>query len=108
MPDPSCEPLRSLEALTEAASAAAAKGEWNIVEAYYRRREAVLAHTALQPDALARVQALDQEVTDRARLAQAGVASLLQNATIIRQRLKGLRQWNGGGASDSGTIERHI
>lgn len=104
----SFEPLHTLEELTEAASVAAAKGQWNVVEAYYRQREALLVQAALRPDALARVQALDREVADRARLAQAGVESLLKNATMIRQRLRGLRQWNGGEASDSGTIERHI
>lgn len=105
---PSTEPIETLEGLTEAASAAAAKGEWNAVAAYYQRREMVLAQTTLSSDTLARVQALDQEVGERARLAQAGVASLLQNATVIRQRLQGLRQWNGGASEDSGTIEKHV
>ena len=98
----------TLETLTEAASVAAAKGEWSVVEAYYQQRETLLGQAFDSPDALARVQALDQEVGERVRLAQAGIASLLNNAMLIRQRLKGLRQWNGGGSSDSGTIERHI
>lgn len=104
----SFDPLDTLEELTEAASVAAAKGEWNTVADCYRRRETILGQSVLSPEVLARVQTLDYEVAERARLAQAGVAALLQNATVIRQRLQGLRQWNGGVFSDSGTIERHI
>lgn len=98
----------TIEALSEAASGAAARGEWNLVADYYRQRETLLGQSPLQADVLARIQALDQDVSDRARLAQAGVESLLLNATLIRQRLKGLRQWTGGESSDSGTIERHL
>lgn len=98
----------TLEELTEAASVAAAKGEWNLVEAYYRQRETVLAQPALRPEVLTKVLALDRAVAERARLAQAGLESLMQNAALIRQRLKGLRQWNGAPSSDSGTMTRHI
>lgn len=98
----------TLKELTEAASVAAAKGEWNRVEAYYRQRETVLEQASEHLETLARIQTLDRDVAERARLAQAGIVSVLGNAMLIRQRLKGLRQWNGGGSSDSGTIERHI
>ncbi|MEC4889519.1 MAG: hypothetical protein RI101_05610 [Nitrospira sp.] len=108
MERPSSDQAGTLEEITEAASVAAARGEWNLVAAHYQRRETVLAQSALQPEALARVQALDREVAERARLAQAGVMSLLEHALVIRQRLQGLRQWNGGASAGSGTIEKHV
>lgn len=108
MERPSSEPSGTLEELTAAARAAAVKGEWNVVAACYQRRETMLEQPVLPPEALARVQALDRDVAERARLAQAGVKVLLQNATVIRQRLQGLRQWNGGVSSGSGTIEKQV
>lgn len=88
---PSEEPT-TVEHLTEAAYAAAVKGEWNIVEAYYRQREAVLRKSVLPDEVVARVQALDREVAERARLAQVGVAASLRDVALWRRRLEEFRR----------------
>ncbi|MCS6897509.1 MAG: hypothetical protein NZM29_06000, partial [Nitrospira sp.] len=63
----------TLERLTEAAYVAALKGEWNVVEACYRQRETVLKESEVTDAVLARVQAMDQEIAERAKVAQAAV-----------------------------------
>ena len=59
---------------------------------------------AISPEALARVRTIDRQIEMQARVAQAGLASLMGDAARIRQRLKGLRQGQGALSSDSGTI----
>lgn len=98
----------SIESVTEAAGAAAARGEWNRVVEYYQQRESLLPLAVLAPEALTRVQHLDRHIQEQIKVAQAGILALLDEAARIRQRIQGLRQWNGGLSSDSGTIERHI
>ncbi|MEQ1792869.1 MAG: hypothetical protein ABL970_01655 [Nitrospira sp.] len=98
----------TLESVTEAAGLAAANGEWDRVAQYYLQRESLLAHARLSPEALARVMAVDRCVAEQATVAQAGLASLLEEAARTRQRIQGLRQWNGATSLDSGTIERHL
>lgn len=100
--------IPTIESVTEAAGMAAARGEWNRVVEYYHQRESLLPLSALSPEALARVQNLDRSIQERIKVAQAGIAALLDEAARTRQRLHELRQWNGGISSDSGTIERHI
>jgi len=87
---------------------AAAQGEWSRVEEYYRERETILARHDLSPEVVARVCVLDQEIMERIRIAQAGLASLFNHTVHVRQRLKDLRQWNGARTSDSGTIARNM
>ena len=99
---------RTIEALTEAAGIAAAKGEWDRVDQLYGQREPLFSKTALSPDVLARVAQVDRTVADQIKLAQAGLASLLDEAARTRQRIQGLRRWIGATSLDSGTIERHI
>jgi hypothetical protein len=98
----------TLESMTEAAWRAAANGEWDRVDQYYQQRESFLSQTALSPEALARVLTLDRTIEGRIKVAQAGLASLLDEAARTRQRIQGLRRWSGAISSDSGTIERHI
>jgi hypothetical protein len=98
----------TIESVTEAAGIAAARGEWNRVIEYYQQRESLLSLAVLEPESLARVQNLDRHIQEQVKVAQAGIVALLAEAGRTRQRILGLRQWNGGRSSDSGTIERHI
>ncbi len=100
--------LHTIVAVTEAAALAATRGEWNRVDHYYQVREALLAHEPLSPEHLAYVLTMDRTIAEQITVAQAGVAALLDDSAKIRQRLQGLRRWNGAMSSDSGTIERHI
>jgi len=101
---PDATQIETIETLTQAASLAAAQGEWDRVVHCYTSREALLAGMSLSPEALTRVQTLDRQIEIQARVAQAGLASLMGDAARIRQRLKGLRQGQGALSSDSGTI----
>lgn len=96
----------TLERLTEAARTAALKGEWNVVEACYRQREAVLQEAELSDGVRERLLALDQEVVERVRMARAGLAALLQDVNVRRHRLEQLRQRLGGGGDSSPFIDR--
>lgn len=98
----------TIESLTEAAGMAAARGEWNRVIEYYHQRDLLLPLAVLAPESIARVQNLDRHIQEQIKVAQAGIIALLDEAARTRQRIQGLRQWNGGISSDSGTIERHI
>ncbi len=98
----------TVESVTEAAGLAAARGEWNRVIQYYQQRDALLSQAGLSPESLARVQNLDRLIQGQIKVAQAGIVALLDEAAKTRQRIQGLRQWNGARPSDSGTIERHI
>lgn len=100
--------LHTIVAVTEAAAMAATRGEWNRVDEYYQRREDLLSQEALSPEHLAYVLTMDRAIAEQITVAQAGVAALLDDSAKIRQRLQGLRRWNGAMSSDSGTIERHI
>jgi multidrug resistance efflux pump len=98
----------TIESVTEAAELAAARGEWNRVDQYYQQRESLLSKAALSPESLARVLTIDRAIEGQVKVAQAGLASLLDEAAKTRKRIQRLRQWNGALSSDSGTIERHI
>ncbi len=87
---------------------AAARGEWNRVVHYYHLREDLLSQDTLSPKHRAYVLTVDRTVVEQIKVAQAGVASLLDEAAKTRQRLQELRRWNGALTPDSGTIERHI
>ena len=108
MPTASNSDRPSIHSVTEAAAAAAGRGEWDQVDECYRQRASLLSHSTLAPDALARVLTLDRMVEEQIRVAQAGLMALLEEAAKTRQRIQGLRRWNGAISSDSGTIERHI
>lgn len=98
----------TIESVTKAAEMAAARGEWDRVDQYYQQREPLLSQAALSPEALAQVLTLDRTIEAQVKVAQAGLAALLDEAARTRQRIQGLRRWNGAMSSDSGTIERHI
>lgn len=100
--------LHTIRAVTEAAGMAAARGEWNRVDHYFRLREELLHQEALSSEHQAYVRMVDRTIAEQIKVAQAGLASLLDEAAKTRQRLQGLRRWNGALSSDSGTIERHI
>ena len=107
--EPSSEKdLHTIMAVTEAARVAAARGEWNRVDEYYQRREDLLSQEALSPEHLKYVLTADRTIAEQITVAQAGLTALLNEAAKTRQRLRGLRRWNGALSSDSGTIERHI
>ena len=94
--------------VTEAAGIAAARGEWNRVDHYLHVRENLLSHETLSSEHRAYVLTVDRTIAEQITVARAGVASLLNEAAKTRQRLQGLRRWNGAMSTDSGTIERHI
>ncbi|MCP9440104.1 MAG: hypothetical protein NNA20_06625 [Nitrospira sp.] len=98
------EEATTVKRLTEAAHVAAVRGEWNIVEACYRQREAVLRDSALPDEVVVRIQALDREVAERARLAQVGVAASLHDAALWRRRLEELRRRINVPVGQSSTI----
>jgi hypothetical protein len=98
----------TVEHLTEAAGVAAADGNWDRVADCYQRREVILSQARLSPEALTRVMTLDCRIEEQIKIAQAGLRSLLDEAATTRQRIQGLRRWNGALSSDSGTIERHV
>jgi hypothetical protein len=100
--------LHTIRAVTEAAGMAAARGEWNLVDQYYQLREDLLSREVLSPGNLAYVLTVDRTIAEQITVAQAGLTSLLDEAAKTRQRLQGLRRWNGASSSDSGTIERHL
>ncbi len=100
--------LHTIVAVTEAAGMAAARGEWNRVDQYYQLREDLLAQESLSPEHTAYVLSIDRTIAEHITIAQAGVNALLDDSAKTRQRLQGLRRWNGAMSSDSGTIERHI
>lgn len=87
---------------------AAARGEWNRVDHYFQLREDLLPQETLSPEHRAYVLTIDRTIAEQITVAQAGLASLLDEAAKTRQRLQELRRWNGAFSSDSGTIERHI
>lgn len=90
--------------LSEAAFKAAVKGQWNVVDACYRAREALLPDAHLLPEEADRFLMIDQDIRSRISIAQAAIESLLHEPVAIRQRLKGLRQGIGAASSDSGMI----
>ncbi|MCP9462284.1 MAG: hypothetical protein NNA24_09610 [Nitrospira sp.] len=96
----------TLERLTEAAHTAALKGEWNVVEACYREREAVLQEAEMSDAVRERLLALDREVAERVRTAKAGISALLQDVGSRRKRLEHLRQRMGGSPEPSTLIDR--
>ena len=100
--------LQTIASVTEAAGMAASRGEWDRVDGYYQQREGLLSQEALSPETLARVLTVDRTIAEQIKIAQAGLASLLDEAAKTRRRIQGLRRWNGAMSSDSGTIERHI
>jgi len=100
--------LHTIKAVTDAAGAAAARGEWNKVESYVQLREELLHRESLSAEDRASVLRIDRAIAERIKVAQAGLAALLAEAAKTRQRLQGLRRWNGAVSTDSGTIERHI
>ncbi|MCP9470678.1 MAG: hypothetical protein NNA31_11850 [Nitrospira sp.] len=102
----SSEEPTTVERLTKAAHVAAVRGEWNIVEACYRQREAVLAESGVSDAVLARIQTLDREVAERARLAQEGVAASLRDAALWRRRLEELWRRIDVPVGESSTIAR--
>ncbi len=78
--------------LTERAREAAREGRWDTVADCYKERERLLAHGAVPAEEAAHLRHIDRQVEERARLAQAALASLMRDAAKIRQRLQGLRQ----------------
>lgn len=98
---------RTILAVTQAAAMAATRGEWNRVDHYYQLREELLSQDDLSPEQQAYVLSVDRTIAEQITVAQAGLTSLLDEAAKTRQRLQGLRRWNGALSSDSGTIERH-
>lgn len=100
--------LPTIMAITDAARIAAARGEWNKVESYIQLREERLHREPLSSEQQVAIQSIDSTIAEQIKVAQAGLAALLDEAAKTRQRLQGLRRWNGAVSSDSGTIERHI
>lgn len=90
--------------LTESAREAAEQGRWDLVRDCYHEREQALGDGPVPPAEAEQLVRIDRQIQDRARLAQAALASQLRDAAAIRQRLKGLRQGQGAPSSESGMI----
>lgn len=102
---PTQEDIRAdLLRLTQAAVEAAERGEWELVNEYYRDRGTRLADVRLPAQEAKELLKQDQLVCERAHIAQAALTSFLKDAIAARQRLKGLRQGTGGSSPDSGAI----
>jgi hypothetical protein len=93
-----------LARLTEAAKMAAEQGQWDLVDACYRERGALLETSRLPPQEANRLLAIDRQIQERAMVAQAALAASLREPAFIRRRLKGLRQGIGAASSDSWMI----
>ena len=91
--------------LTERAHRAAIEGRWDMVMDCYRQRGLLLAAGGVPADEAADLRGLDRQVEERTRLAQAALASLMRDASAIRQRLRALRPQQGA-LSDSTGLRR--
>jgi hypothetical protein len=90
--------------LTQAAVEAAERGQWELVDEYYRDRGTRLADVRLPVQEASDLLKLDQLVRERVYVAQASLTSLLRDAMAVRRRLKGFRQGMGALSQDSGRI----
>jgi enoyl-CoA hydratase/carnithine racemase len=90
--------------LTELAREAAKEGRWDTVADCYRERELLLANGAVPAEEAAHLRYIDRQVEERARLAQAALASLMRDTAKIRQRLQGLRQGQAAPSTGSAVL----
>ncbi len=90
---------RDLEVWTERAGQAASLGQWDQVGEYYRLRGEHLQDGPIAPALAEQLLTLDQFVKERAVVARAALESMLAEVATIRQRLQGLRLWDGVGDS---------
>ena len=85
----------NLRALTAQAGQAAELGRWDLVEEYYRLRgEHLRDHPMLPAFATGLIQC-DLEVAARIENARLAVQSQLSEAAKTRQKLQGIRSWQG-------------
>lgn len=105
-PAPSTEEV--LDALTRRALEAAERGDWEEARRCYRHREPVLRSHELSAALARRLLAMDMVVHERARLAQAAVARLLENLTATRHALAQFADSCDGGVVTGGSIDRLV
>jgi hypothetical protein len=96
--------ISQLERLTHTAKDAAEQGRWDIVGDCYRERESAIVGTSLLPHEADRLMTIDGRIREQALVAKKALASLIRESSMIRRRLKGLRQGTGAASSDSGMI----
>lgn len=94
--------MMELERLTLSARDAAEQGRWDLVDEYYRLREAAMQGASIARQDAERMLASDRQVRERALVAKAALAELLREAQAVRLRLGRLRH----GAGAMGTIDR--
>ncbi len=85
--------------LTKSAVEAAELGRWDVVVQCYRDRGALLETMQTPIGEAGDLLKLDAQVRNRVHTVQAVLTSLLSEATVTRQRLRGLRQRLGATAS---------
>jgi O-acetyl-ADP-ribose deacetylase (regulator of RNase III) len=85
----------NLRALTTQAGQAAELGRWDQVEECYRLRDEHLRDHSMLPALATGLIQFDLEVAARIENARLAVQSQLSEAAKIRQKLQGIRSWQG-------------
>ena len=85
----------NLRALTAQAGQAAELGRWDQVEERYRLREEHLRDHQMPPALATDLAVLDREVEARIANARLVVQSQLNEVAKTRQKLQGIRSWQG-------------
>jgi O-acetyl-ADP-ribose deacetylase (regulator of RNase III) len=86
---------QNLRALTRQAGQAAELGRWDQVEECYRLREEHLRDHPMLPALATGLIQCDLEVAARIQNARLAVQSQLSEAAKTRQKLQGIRSWQG-------------
>jgi hypothetical protein len=86
---------QNLRALTMQAGQAAELGRWDQVEERYRLREEHLRDHPMPPALATDLAVLDREVEARIANARLVVQSQLNEVAKTRQKLQGIRSWQG-------------
>lgn len=86
---------QNLRALTTQAGQAAELGRWDLVEDCYRLRDERLRDHPMTPALAMDLTVFDREVEARITNARLAVQSQLSEAAKTRQKLQGIRSWQG-------------
>ncbi|MBS0168844.1 MAG: hypothetical protein JSR62_00700 [Nitrospira sp.] len=96
--------LRTIELLTQQALDAAQSGDWDRVDACYEARGERLAGCRMDRVIAQRLLAADDQVRAAILVAQAGLSSQLAEAAQTRRHLRRLRECQGQGGMEHGSI----
>ena len=93
-----------LEGWTLAALQAAERGQWDRVEEYYDKREAMMSRVVHSQEQIERLLAVDRHIQAQALVAKTAIAEQLRESFATRMRLKKLRSGMTETAGESGTL----